>query len=59
MNAEGETMSRAGFEYVLDKHVCTARKTCASLNGRSRMVKILKAFESVEPAMMVSLHEGQ
>jgi integrase/recombinase XerD len=28
-------MSRAGFEYTLNKHVCTARKTCASLNDRS------------------------
>ena len=35
VNAEGEVMTRAGFEYILDKHVCTARKTCASLNGRS------------------------
>jgi integrase/recombinase XerD len=35
VNAEGKVMTRAGFEYILDKHVCTARKTCASLNGRS------------------------
>jgi integrase/recombinase XerD len=35
VNAEGEAMSRAGFEYVLDKHVCTARKTCTSLSDRS------------------------
>jgi len=35
VNAEGEAMSRAGFEYVLDKHVCAARKSCLSLNGRS------------------------
>src|ERR1039458_9794439 len=27
-------MSRAGFEYVLDKHVCTARTTCSSLGKR-------------------------
>ena len=35
VNAESQAMTRAGFEYILDKHVCTARKTCASLNGRS------------------------
>lgn len=35
VNAEGAAMTRAGFEYILDKHVCTARKSCPSLNGRS------------------------
>lgn len=35
VNAEGAAMTRAGFEYILDKHVCTARKRCPSLNGRS------------------------
>jgi integrase/recombinase XerD len=35
VNAEGTAMTRAGFEYVLEKHVCTARKTCSSLSGRS------------------------
>jgi len=35
VNAEGAAMTRAGFEYILDKHVCSARKKCASLNGRS------------------------
>jgi integrase/recombinase XerD len=35
VNAEGIAMTRAGFEYILDKHVCAARKTCASLTGRS------------------------
>ena len=34
VNAEGEAMTRAGFEYVLDKHVRAAAKTCASLDGR-------------------------
>ena len=28
-------MTRAGFEYVLDKHVSTATKSCPSLKGRS------------------------
>jgi integrase/recombinase XerD len=35
VNAEGAAMTRAGFEYILGKHVCTARKSCPSLNGRS------------------------
>jgi integrase/recombinase XerD len=35
VNAEGSAMSRAGFEYVLDKHVRVARTTCVSLAGRS------------------------
>ena len=35
VNAEGGAMSRSGFEYVLDKHVRAARKTCLSLDGRS------------------------
>ena len=28
-------MTRAGFEYILDKHVRTASKSCPSLSGRS------------------------
>lgn len=35
LNARGERMSRSGFEYVLDKHVRSASKTCPSLIGRS------------------------
>jgi integrase/recombinase XerD len=35
LNAEGLAMTRAGFEYILDKHVCTAIKACPTLNGRS------------------------
>ncbi|MGZ4824815.1 MAG: tyrosine-type recombinase/integrase [Terriglobales bacterium] len=35
VNAQGTSMTRAGFEYVLDKHVCTAMRSCASLSGRS------------------------
>ena len=35
VNARGEPMTRAGFEYVLDKHVRKAAKTCASLRDRS------------------------
>jgi integrase/recombinase XerD len=35
VNAEGTAMTRAGFEYVLDKHVRRAGERCASLRGRS------------------------
>ena len=35
VNAEGAAMTRAGFEYVLDKHVRTAAKNCPSLRGDS------------------------
>jgi site-specific recombinase XerD len=28
-------MTRAGFEYILDKHVSAASKICSSLSGRS------------------------
>ena len=35
LNATGGPMSRAGFEYVLDKHVHAAAAACPSLVGRS------------------------
>ena len=35
VNAKGAAMTRAGFEYILEKHVTTAKKTCPSLNGRA------------------------
>jgi integrase/recombinase XerD len=35
VNAEGTAMTRAGFEYVLDKHVRVAAKTCPTLAGRT------------------------
>jgi site-specific recombinase XerD len=35
VNAEGAPMTRAGFEYVLDKHARTAAKTYPSLRSRS------------------------
>lgn len=35
VNATGGAMSRAGFEYVLDKHVRRATETCPGLAGRS------------------------
>jgi site-specific recombinase XerD len=35
VNAEGAAMTRAGFEYVLDKHVRVAAQACTSLTGRS------------------------
>ena len=35
LNATDRPMSRAGFEYLLDKHVRTAATACPSLTGRS------------------------
>jgi len=35
VNAEGTTMTRSGFEYVLTKHTRAAAERCASLAGRS------------------------
>ncbi len=35
VNAVGAAMTRAGFEYILDKHVRAASKSCSSLSGRS------------------------
>jgi integrase/recombinase XerD len=35
VNAEGTAMTRAGFEYILNKHVSEAAKTHSSLTGRS------------------------
>jgi integrase/recombinase XerD len=35
VNAEGAAMTRAGFEYVLDKHTRAAAARCPALSGRS------------------------
>ena len=35
VNAQGAAMTRAGFEYVLDKHVTQAAERCPSLKDRS------------------------
>jgi integrase/recombinase XerD len=35
VNGENTAMTRSGFEYILDKHVRTASKSCPSLNGRT------------------------
>ncbi len=35
VNAEGATMTRAGFEYILNKHTCVAAERCPTLKGRS------------------------
>jgi integrase/recombinase XerD len=35
VNAAGATMTRAGFEYVLQKHASVAAKSCQSLTNRS------------------------
>lgn len=35
VNAQGRAMTRAGFEYILQKHAAAAGETCQSLRGRS------------------------
>lgn len=35
VNAQGDAMTRAGFEYILDKHVRKAAKTCTSLRDQN------------------------
>ena len=35
VNADGQAMTRAGFEYVLEKHARAASAACPSLRGRS------------------------
>lgn len=35
VNADGDPMTRAGFEYILDKHVRAAATNCPALTGRS------------------------
>jgi site-specific recombinase XerD len=34
LNARGEAMTRSAFEYILDKHITSAAKTCPTLLTR-------------------------
>ena len=42
LNARGQTMTRSGFEYVLDKHVKTATKACPSLSTKRVSPHVLR-----------------
>jgi integrase/recombinase XerD len=42
LNARGEPMSRSGFEYILDKHVQTAIKSCSCLSGKRVSPHVLR-----------------
>lgn len=42
VNARGQPMTRSGFEYVLDKHVATAVKTCPSLSEKRVSPHVLR-----------------
>ncbi|WP_286789893.1 tyrosine-type recombinase/integrase [Thioclava sp. UBA3469] len=55
VNARGEPMTRAGFEYVLDKHVRKAAKTCASL--RDRRVSPHQLRHSCAVIMLQATHD--
>jgi integrase/recombinase XerD len=42
LNARGEAMTRAGFEYILDKHVRTANERCPSLSAKRVSPHVLR-----------------
>jgi integrase/recombinase XerD len=42
LNARGTSMTRAGFEYILDKHVCAATKRCPSLSTKRISPHVLR-----------------
>ena len=50
LNATGGPMSRAGFEYVLDKHVQAAAAACPSLVGRSISRSRLTSYAIAAPS---------
>ena len=52
-NARGGVLSRDGVEYLLKKHVKTARRSCASLRGRRISPHVLR-----HSAAMELLHSG-
>jgi site-specific recombinase XerD len=42
LNARGQHMTRAGFEYILRKHVAVARTRCTSLQGKRVSPHVLR-----------------
>jgi integrase/recombinase XerD len=42
VNAQGKAMTRAGFEYVLEKHARTASRKCPTLVGRTLSPHLLR-----------------
>jgi site-specific recombinase XerD len=42
VNARGQPMTRSGFEYILEKHVQTAAKSCPSLSARRISPHVLR-----------------
>jgi integrase/recombinase XerD len=42
LNARGQPMTRAGFEYILHKHVSTAKKRCPSLTPKRVSPHVLR-----------------
>jgi integrase/recombinase XerD len=42
LNARGEPLTRAGFEYILDKHVHTAQSHCSSLSTKRVSPHVLR-----------------
>ena len=55
VNAQGDVMTRAGFEYVLDKHARSAAIRCPSLSGR--MVTPHQLRHSCAVLMLKATHD--
>lgn len=55
VNAEGAAMTRAGFEYILEKHVRAAAKTCPAL--RARRVSPHQLRHSCAVVMLQATHD--
>ncbi|MBK7665807.1 MAG: tyrosine-type recombinase/integrase [Sterolibacteriaceae bacterium] len=64
VNARREAMSRAGFEYILEKHVRTARRHCPSLTAKRVSPHVLRhscaltVLEATKDLRKVSLWLG-
>ena len=55
VNAQGTAMTRAGFEYILEKHARTAALKCPSLVGRSLSPHLLR--HSCAVLMLQATHD--
>ncbi len=55
VNAQGDTMTRAGFEYILEKHARAAALKCPSLTGRTLSPHLLR--HSCAVLMLQATHD--
>jgi site-specific recombinase XerD len=49
LNARGQEMTRAGFEYLLRKHATTAREPCPTLRGKRLSPHVLRHTCALNP----------